>query len=247
MQHDLEERTAIVTGGGSGIGRATAEALATRGADVVICGRSADTLHIVESQARDGGSSIVGQRCDVSSPDDIDELVAMAVETYGGIDIVVNNAAFIQMTPLDEVTVDEFDQTFAVNVRGPMLLAQTALPHLKDSDAASIVNISSVAVQMGGPTMALYRASKLALLGLTKVMAKEWGSLGIRVNSVSPGKVDTANDNIEPEMVELAKLATPLGRLATTSEIADVICYLVSDRASYVTGATVTVDGGVSF
>lgn len=247
MEQDLDARTAIVTGGGRGIGQATAEALATRGANVVICGRSTDALDKAQSEARDANLNIVSQPCDVSSPEDIAELVGVTVEAFGGIDIVVNNAAFIQMTPLDQVSVEEFDQTFAVNVRGPMLLAQAALPHLKRSAGASIVNISSVAVAMGGQTMALYRASKLALLGLTKVMAKEWGADGIRVNSVMPGKVDTADAAIEPEMVELAKLATPLGRLAEPGEIADAICYLVSDHASYITGATLTVDGGVSF
>lgn len=247
MAQDFDARTAIVTGGGRGIGQATAEALATRGANVVICGRSATALNKAQSTAREAGLNIVAQPCDVSSPEDIAELAGITVEAFGGIDIVVNNAAFIQMTPLDQVSVEEFDQTFAVNVRGPMLLAQAALPHLKASDAASIVNISSVAVAMGGQTMALYRASKLALLGLTKVMAKEWGADGIRVNSVMPGKVDTADAAIEPEMVELAKLATPLGRLAEPGEIAEAVCYLVSDRASYITGATLTVDGGVSF
>jgi NAD(P)-dependent dehydrogenase (short-subunit alcohol dehydrogenase family) len=94
--------------------------------------------------------------------------------------------------------------------------------------------------------MALYRSSKLALLGLTKVMAKEWGADGIRVNAVSPGKVDTDDAGIDEDMIELAKMATPLGRLAEQSEIADAVCYLISDQASYVTGATLTVDGGVS-
>jgi NAD(P)-dependent dehydrogenase (short-subunit alcohol dehydrogenase family) len=221
--------------------------MATRGADVMICGRSTDVLGAAVSHARDAGLRLLSCPCDVSSPDDIKRLVETTAETLGGIDIVINNAAFIQMTPLDEVSVEEFDQTFAVNVRGPMLLAQAALPHLQASSAPAIVNLSSVATQMGGETMALYRASKLALSGLATVMAKEWGRYGIRVNSVMPGKVDTAEAAIEPEMVELAKLATPLGRLAETNEIADAICYLVSDRASYITGATLTVDGGVSF
>lgn len=247
MQQDLDGRSAIVTGGGRGIGQATAEAMAARGANVMICGRSADALGAAVAQARDAGLRLRSRPCDVSSPDDIKTLIAATVETLGSIDIVVNNAAFIQMNPLDQVSVEEFDQTFAVNVRGPMLLAQAALPHLQASPAASIVNLSSVAIQMGGETMALYRASKLALSGLTTVMAKEWGRYGIRVNSVMPGKIDTAEAAIDPETVELAKLATPLGRLAETSEIADAICYLVSDRASYITGATLTVDGGVSF
>jgi NAD(P)-dependent dehydrogenase (short-subunit alcohol dehydrogenase family) len=247
LTRDLEARTAVVTGGGRGIGRAIAEALAARGADVMICGRSTEALSQAVEGARQGGLSLSAHRCDLAAPEDIDELVDVTVETFGGVDIVVNNAAFIQMTPLDEVSVEEFDQTFAVNVRGPMLLAQAALPHLKGSNAGAIVNISSVATQMGGRSMALYRASKLALLGLTKVMAKEWGGHGIRVNSVMPGKVDTAEAAIDPEMIELAELATPLGRLAEASEIAEAVCFLVGDHASYITGATLTVDGGVSF
>ena len=108
-----------------------------------------------------------------------------------------------------------------------------------------MVNITSVAVEMGGATMGLYRSSKAALAGLTKVMAKEWGPDQIRVNAISPGKVDTPGDNIDAGMVEMAKLATPLGRLAEAEEIADVVCFLAGDDSSYITGATLTVDGGV--
>ncbi|MGI9600851.1 MAG: SDR family NAD(P)-dependent oxidoreductase [Acidimicrobiales bacterium] len=247
MTDEFAGRTAIVTGGGTGIGFATAVALGARGAAVMICGRSSASLDKAVSRAADQGVALAAQPCDVGSPTDITALVDATVATFGGIDIVVNNAAAIEMAAIEDVTVADFDQTFAVNVRGPMLLAQAALPHLRASDNASIVNISSVAVEMGGATMAMYRSSKLALLGLSAVMAKEWGGDGIRVNSVMPGKVDTETAAIDPQMIEMAKLATPLGRLAEPEELADAICYLAGDQASYITGATLRVDGGVSF
>jgi NAD(P)-dependent dehydrogenase (short-subunit alcohol dehydrogenase family) len=244
---DLADRRAIVTGGSSGIGHATAVALAQRGADVTVCGRSADSLAAAEARAGEAGVTLFSRPCDVGVPDEVLALVEATVERVGGVDIVVNNAAFIQMAPIEDVSIEEFDRTFDVNVRGPMLLAQAALPHLRRSECASIVNISSVAVEMGGATMGLYRASKMALLGLTAVMAKEWGGDGIRVNSVMPGKVDTDSAAIDADTIELAKLATPLGRLAEPSELADAVCYLVGDQATYITGATLRVDGGVAF
>ena len=247
MTTDLTGRTAIVTGGGRGIGRAIAEGLAGRGARVVICGRSATVLDETVAAAADAGLVVSAHPCDVAAPDQIDALVAATVERHGGVDIVVNNAAAIQMNSLEDVTVEQFDHTFAVNVRGPMLLAVAALPYLRASAGAAVVNISSVAVDMGGATMGMYRSSKVALAALTKIMAKEWGSDGIRVNAVTPGKVDTADAAIDDDMVELAKLATPLGRLAGPSEIADAVCFLVGDQAAYMTGATIVVDGGVSF
>ncbi len=247
MDHELAGRAAIVTGGSSGIGFATALAFPRPGAGVVICGRSTASLdHAVEQAATDG-LTLHAQPCDMARHDDIERLVAATVERLGGIDIVVNNAAHIEMAPIEELSSDDFDLAFAVNVRGPMLLSQHALPFLRASGHAAIVNVSSVAVEMGGSTTALYRSSKMALLGLTAVMAKEWGGAGIRVNSVMPGKVDTESAAIDPATIELAKLATPLGRLAEPDELADAITYLVSDRAGYITGATLRVDGGVSF
>lgn len=247
MTPELAERTAIVTGGGRGIGLAIAEGLAGRGADVVICGRSASVLDEAVAAANAEGLAIAAHPCDVSSPEQIDALVAATVERHGGLDILVNNAAAIQMNALEDVSVEEFDHTYAVNVRGPMLLSVAALPHLRESAGAAIVNISSVAVDMGGATMGLYRSSKVALSALTKVMAKEWGGDGIRVNTVTPGKVDTEDAAIDDDIVELAKMATPLGRLAEPGEIADAVCFLVGDQAAYITGSTIVVDGGVSF
>ncbi len=247
MQMELANRTAIVTGGSSGIGYATAVALAHRGANVMICGRTGASLARAVESAVGAGLDISSQQCDMGSPEQIEALVEATVAGFGGLDIVVNNAAHIEMGAIESLSVDDFDQTFAVNVRGPMLLARAALPHLRASDHAAIVNLSSVAAEMGGATMALYRSSKLALDGLSTVMAKEWGCDGIRVNTVMPGKVDTETAAIDEQMIELAKMATPLGRLADPAELAAAICYLVSDAASYITGATLRVDGGVAF
>lgn len=242
----LEDRTAIVTGGGSGIGYATAVALAGRGADVVICGRTVATLDEAVARAADVGVALSPVVADVGSPADVASLVDATVDRFGGVDVLVNNAARVEMAAIEDVSVEEFDRTFAVNVRGPMLLARAALPHLRRSAGAAIVNVSSVAVEMGGATMGLYRASKAALDALTVVMAKEWGGDGIRVNSVMPGKVDTESAAIDDAIVDLAARAAPLGRLAEPGEVAEAVCYLVSDLASYVTAATLRVDGGVA-
>ena len=194
----------------------------------------------------DGDDRLLAVPCDVADPAAIEDLVAAAVARFGAVDGVVNNAAHVEMEALDHVGVDTFDHTFAVNVRGPLLVARTALPHLRESPRGAVVNITSVAVEMGGATMGLYRASKAALAGLTKVMAKEWGPDGVRVNAVSPGKVDTEDAGIDDDLVAMAKLATPLGRLGDTGEIAEVVAWLLGPGSSYVTGATLTVDGGVT-
>lgn len=133
----------------------------------MICGRSVPVLDETVATANGAGLAVTAHWCDVAVPDQIDALVAATVERHGGLDIVVNNAAAIGMNSLEDVSVDEFDHTFAVSVRGPMLLAGAALPHLRRSGTAAIVNISSVAVDMGGATMGLYRSSKVALAALT--------------------------------------------------------------------------------
>lgn len=244
---DLTGRTAIVTGGSRGLGRAIALGYAAAGARVVVASRKADACEAVAHEIRTVGSEALAVPTHVGRSDDIDALVAATVEWSGGIDIVVNNAANPLGGSLAEVTPLAFEKAYGVNVLGPLLLCQAALEQLTRSDHASVINVITVGAFRGGEHLGLYCSSKAALWNLTGIMAKEWARRGIRVNAIAPGPFDTdmmANTLDVPEFRSSIVAAAAQHRIAEPTEIVGAALLLASDAGSYMTGSVIVVDGG---
>ncbi len=235
---ELSGRTALVTGATSGIGRAVALRLAADGATVIAVGRSAQRgAEVVAAIQRAGGRARF-VAADVSDPDDVGALA----EDAGEVDILVNNAGLAWWGPTDQLAVEDFDALFATNVRGPFFLVAAFAPGMARRGAGSIVNLGSMAGSVGLPGSAAYGATKAALESMTRAWATEYSPHGVRVNSVAPGPTYTSAGTKE----ELDSYAPtlPLNRVADPAEIAELVVFLASPRASYATGATFPVDGG---
>lgn len=244
-QFDLTGRTAVVTGGTRGIGRAIAEAFGAVGANVVVASRKADACAETESALAAAGVPALGVPTHLGDIDATDALVAATVERFGGIDIVVNNAANALQMPLDQLTPEAWDKSYSVNLRGPIFLAKAAFPHLRASAHASVVNVISVGAITYAPGTSMYAGAKAALLAFTRNMAAEWAPHGIRVNALAPGTVDTDMvRNTGPEAVERMKLISHQKRIADASEMVGPALLLASDAGSYVTGQLLVADGG---
>ena len=244
--HDLTGRVAVVTGGSRGIGRAVAEAFAAKGARVVVSSRKADACDETVAAIRAAGGEALAVPAHVGDLGDLDRLVAAAVGAYGGIDILVNNAANPVAQPIGEITPEAFAKSFDVNVRGPLFLFQACLPHLLASEHASVVNVISAGAFLNTPGVSMYGAGKAALLHFTRSMAAEYASRGIRVNALAPGPVDTDMDRkLGPERTASMARSNYLKRLADPDEMVGAVLYMASDAASFMTGQCLTVDGGM--
>ncbi len=242
MNLGLEERTAIVCGASAGIGLGVAEALAEEGANVVMLARSQEPLE--REAARIGGVAVVG---DVTAADDLERLVATAVDRFGGIDILVNNSGGPPRTPAIGLTDEQVEAAVRLLLVSVVRLTGLCLPHLERSTAGRVVNITSSTVKEPVDNLALSNAVRPGVIGWAKSLSRELGPKGITVNSIAPGRIDTERiREVYPDgPTEDDLLAIPLGRLGTTREIGDVVAFLCSDRASYVTGTVVAVDGGL--
>jgi NAD(P)-dependent dehydrogenase (short-subunit alcohol dehydrogenase family) len=245
-----DQKVAIVTGGSSGIGRAAAVALAKERVKVTVAARRAkegeETVRLVKKAGSDG----IFVKTDVANEDDVRSLVEKSVNTYGKLDYAFNNAGIEEsMTPLVDQTSDFFDQIMNVNVKGVWLSMKYEIPEMIRTGGGAIVNMSSVAGVMGFPQMPIYIASKHAVLGLTKSAALEYAKSGIRINAVAPGGVETemVQRLVEEDHQWLETLTSmhPIGRIADTKEIANAVVWLLSDKASFVLGHTLLVDGGI--
>jgi 3-oxoacyl-[acyl-carrier protein] reductase len=244
---DLTPRTALVTGGSRGVGRATATLLGRAGARVAInYRRDAAAAELVVQEIQEAGGEAIALTGDVSQPDKARGLVRDVVAAWGRLDILVNNAAVWNEDLAGEGRVDVWDRLYAVNQRGAFLVTDAAVPHLERSRGA-IVFVSSTAGQRGGPRRGAYSATKGAVISYTKALAGELGPRGIRVNCVAPGWVETdmtAAVLADPEARARIVQTIPLGRVASPSDIAGPILFLVSDLARYVQGAVLSVNGG---
>jgi NAD(P)-dependent dehydrogenase (short-subunit alcohol dehydrogenase family) len=239
----LEGRRALVTGAARGIGAAIAEALLREGARLALLDRENE---LCRRRAAELGA--LAFDVDLADPQATTTVMQEAIEALGGIDILVNNAGILRMAPLLDITVDDWDATFDVNVRAMLLTTQVAARSMISAGAGGcIVNMASMGGKVGSPNQAHYAASKAAVIGLTRVTAMELGAHGIRANCICPGYVLTemGADTRTPEMVATWSAMSPLGRCATPSEVADMAVFLASDEAKYCTGQAMNVSGGM--
>lgn len=246
---DLTGRVALVTGGGTGIGRATALLLAERGADVAIAGRRAEPLEKTAADIRALGVKALAVPADVRKPEQARAMVDTVVEAFGRLDILINNAGGAHgHVSLARMDLAKWDRDIQLNLSSAQYCAQAALPHLKASGNAAIVNVSSLAGVHGTLGVGAYSAAKAGLQMLTQVMAAEWGPRGIRVNCVAPGMTATeaAREGWEKRGYDpmAACQGFPLRRYGEMREVAQAIVFFASDAASYITGQTISVNGG---
>ncbi len=246
MIASLVGRTALVTGASRGIGAAVARALDAAGVRVALSARGADELATVAATLTNDPIVVPADLADAGAPA---ALAARVLEVFGSVDILVNNAA--TAARLDTVDTDAalIDSMLAVNVRAPLLLIAALIPVMTRAGGGSIINVSSMSALVGTPRRAAYAASKGALDAATRSLAMELGPRGIRVNSVAPGVVDTAlweRNKAIPGVVEATEALTPLRRWAQPEDIADVIVFLASDASRFITGETISADGGMA-
>ena len=250
MDLGLRGKVALVTGGNSGIGRSTAIAFARAGAKVAIAARNRDTgEETVESIRREGGECLF-VKTDVSRRHEVEALIEQVASTYGRLDCAVNNAAIEGQKAFLDWTEEEWDATVDINLKGVWLCIRSELPKMLAQGGGAIVNISSVAGLIGFPMHAPYVAAKHGVLGLTKVASAEFAGRGVRVNTICPGTIRTpmleqgfANN---PENAQMAVNFTPMGRIGEAEELANAAVWLCSSQASFITGVTLSVDGGWS-
>ena len=239
----LAGRRAVITGAARGIGAAIAETFAAEGAKVALLDRTADDLVAVAGPL---GGVAVG--VDLADPTATVTAMTSAIDALGGIDVLVNNAGVLHMSPLLEISVEEWDHTFDVNTRAMLITTQVAARRMiADGISGCIVNMASMGGKVGSPLQAHYAASKAAVIGLTRVSALELGEHGIRANCICPGYVLTEMGAATrtPEMVATWSAMSPLGRCATPQDVADVALFLASDQAGYCTGQALNVSGGM--
>jgi NAD(P)-dependent dehydrogenase (short-subunit alcohol dehydrogenase family) len=246
MTMRLQDRVAIVTGAGSGIGAATALRLASEGAAVLAVDSMEEGALKTASGIQAAGGKALGFRCDVSRKAEVEAAVKKALEAFGGLQILVNNAGITRDGFAKKLTEEQWDQVLAVNLKGTFLFCQAAAVPMMERNYGRIVNTASIAV-LGNPGQANYSASKAGVIGLTRTLALEFSRNRITVNCVAPGATDTPMFKNVPEEIKARIIASiPLKRMATPEEVAALHAFLVSDDAAYITGQVVFCDGGSS-
>jgi len=244
----LANKIALITGAGTGIGRAIALAYLREGARVALVGRRKEPLQAI---AREAGDTVLVLTGDVSKQADIDHMLAETAARFGGLHVLVNNAGVLHIGTAEQITEAEWDETFAINVRGLWLLSRAVLPYMRKVGGGSIVNVASVLGINGARNRASYAPSKGAVILLTKCMAIDHGAENIRVNAICPSFIETdltaevIRKAPDPSAVRRERIGVhPIGRLGQPEDIAGLAVYLASDESSWVTGATMPVDGG---
>ena len=237
-------KTVLITGASRGIGAAAAKLFYENGYSVVINYNSSEKEALMLEKELKGSTAI---KCDVSSEKDVKKMVDTVIEKYGKIDVLINNAGISKQNLITDVSSEEWDRMFAVNVRGTFLVSKHVLSHMIRNKTGKIINVSSIWGICGASCEACYSASKGAIISFTKALAKEVGPSKITVNAVAPGFIDTQmNENISDEDKAAFCEETPLGRIGTAQEVANTLLFLASENASFITGQVLTLDGGVS-
>jgi NAD(P)-dependent dehydrogenase (short-subunit alcohol dehydrogenase family) len=244
MTTELSGRTALVTGGNSGIGRATAVALAALGAKVVLSGRDAARGEQTVRQIEEAGGTAFFVPAELSDQASARALATRAAELAGPVDVLVNSAGVFPFGPTEKTTEHQFDEVFALNVKAPYFLVAELAPAMAARGHGAIVNVTTMVAEFGAAGMGLYGSSKAALVLLTKSWAAEYGPSGVRVNAVSPGPTRTEGTAAMGDSLQQLASMGPAGRPASPDEIAAAITFLAGDAASFVHGAILPADGG---
>ena len=244
--YNLKEKVAIVTGSSRGIGEAIATRLSNCGAKLSLIARNADKLKIVQETIISQGGIAESMAGDVSSLDSFTEIISSINEKWDHIDILVNNAGISRDNIIMRMKEDDWDEVMSINLKGCFNGIKSVTRPMIKNKAGRIINITSVIGQIGNAGQSNYAASKAGIMGLTKSMAKELGSRNITVNAVAPGYITTdMTDELNDDLKEKMKSSIPLGRLGTPDDVANLVCFLASDDAGYITGQTFNVDGGM--
>lgn len=247
-RNSLAGKTAIVTGAASGLGRASAVVLAREGASVVVAGLDVDGLGKTVDAITSAGGEAIAVEADISDAGAIEDLVAATADSYGGCDVLVNNAAIYPSGPWHEVPESEWDRVFAVNVKGYFLCSRAVRGQMVERGGGSIVNISSITFFIGSEGFVHYVTSKGAVVGLTRALAREAGPEGIRVNAIAPGAFPTRAERIPgrdlEKFAEEVLAAQAIKRRGRPEDVADAVVFFASDQSAFITGQTLLVDGG---
>jgi len=245
---NLSGKVALITGASSGMGHATALALARQGANVVVAARRIDKLEALVAEIKAAGHQAVAISMDVTKRTEVDAAVALAVKTFGRLDILVNNAGTLNYSPFLELKEEAWDKVIDTNLKGYFYAAQSAAREMAKTKWGRIINIASIGsggVGVGFPMIVHYCASKGGVIGLTEALANELGPVGITVNAIGPGGIETEMTQGTTEEAKIGMTARlPIKRMGTAEEIAAAVVYFASDEAAYTTGATLYVDGG---
>ncbi|MDP2935588.1 MAG: glucose 1-dehydrogenase [Dehalococcoidia bacterium] len=249
----LQDRVAIVTGGGSGIGRAISLELASQGAGIVVADLNLEAANGVAGEISALGRRAVAVKVDVTSSQQVKAMVAQAIQDLGQVDILVNNAGWDKLEPFIQSSEETWDKVIALNLKAPIICARAVLDHMIEKKAGKIVTISSDAGKVGSSGEAVYSGCKAGVVGFSKTLAREMARYGINVNCVCPGPTDTpllrslmGSGDAGSKILHAMVNAVPFRRLATPEDIAKMVAFLTSDDAAYVTGQAISVSGGLT-
>ncbi|MDG1223542.1 MAG: 3-oxoacyl-[acyl-carrier-protein] reductase [Candidatus Marinimicrobia bacterium] len=245
MRFDLSNKTAIVTGASQGIGETIAIEMAKSGATVFCLARNKEALDTTIKKITENGGKATAFSCDISNNDDFKSIILNIVKEYGSIDILVNNAGITKDNLLMRMSDDQWDDVLNINLKGSFTCIRSVIKHMMKKKFGRIINITSIVGITGNAGQANYAASKSGLIGLTKSIAKEVASRGITANCVAPGWIETSmTDQLSTEVKNKFLSQIPAGKIGQSKDIANAVIFLASDEAEYITGQTITVDGG---
>lgn len=249
----LSGKVALITGGGTGIGRAIAMAFAREGANVAVTGRRLEKLQEVTGEIEEKGGKAIALECDVTRPQDAERAVQETAKKFGKLNVLVNNAGTLSVSTVDKISEEDWDRVMTVNMKGPFLMSRAALKEFRKSGGGAIVNIGSVLGLVAMQNRAAYCASKGGVTMLTKAMALDHAHENVRVNCICPSIVETDlvkglfNDSAEGRALRKAREGTiPLGRFGKPMDVAELAVFLVSEESSWITGTAIPLDGGLT-